>query len=187
MAAALDVFQERGFVGASIEEIVARAGFTRGAFYSNFSDKAAVFLALMDAREEARVAQVTRVLESSSPLTVFADLQSWSNSAADSRSRVKLVAEFRAYALREESVRKRLAERERALRTQYERAITGLFTEAGVTPPMPVADLAIVVQVLDTFIPLQRAIDDEVRPGLFYDTLTALFQAAVALAEQREA
>ena len=30
---ALDVFAERGFNGASVEDICERAGFTRGAFY----------------------------------------------------------------------------------------------------------------------------------------------------------
>ena len=40
MAAARTVFAERGIPGASVEEICEAAGFTRGAFYSNFPDKA---------------------------------------------------------------------------------------------------------------------------------------------------
>jgi AcrR family transcriptional regulator len=35
--AAGEVFAERGFQGASVEAIAERAGFSRGAFYSNFS------------------------------------------------------------------------------------------------------------------------------------------------------
>jgi AcrR family transcriptional regulator len=52
--AARDVFAERGVIGATVEEICDRAGFTRGAFYSNFGDKAAVLEALID-REHARL------------------------------------------------------------------------------------------------------------------------------------
>lgn len=37
--AAVELFGERGVLGASVEEICERAGFTRGAFYSNFDTK----------------------------------------------------------------------------------------------------------------------------------------------------
>ena len=37
--AAARVFEEQGIGGASIEAIAAAAGFTRGAFYSNFKSK----------------------------------------------------------------------------------------------------------------------------------------------------
>jgi AcrR family transcriptional regulator len=52
--AARDVFAERGVYGGSVEEICARAGFTRGAFYSNFADKDDVLRALIS-REHARL------------------------------------------------------------------------------------------------------------------------------------
>lgn len=48
--AAAEVFAEHGFDGASIDEISARAGFTRGAFYSNFSDKTDLLITLCDRR-----------------------------------------------------------------------------------------------------------------------------------------
>jgi AcrR family transcriptional regulator len=44
------VFAERGVQGASIDEITQRAGFTRGAFYSNFDSKAALLIELCEAR-----------------------------------------------------------------------------------------------------------------------------------------
>jgi AcrR family transcriptional regulator len=37
--AAMEVFAEQGVGGATVEEICERAGFTRGAFYSNFESK----------------------------------------------------------------------------------------------------------------------------------------------------
>jgi AcrR family transcriptional regulator len=48
MAAAVAVFAERGVIGSSVEEICETAGFTRGAFYSNFADKDALVLALIE-------------------------------------------------------------------------------------------------------------------------------------------
>jgi len=52
--AAREVFADRGVIGATVEEICERAGFTRGAFYSNFADKSDVLEALVE-REHARV------------------------------------------------------------------------------------------------------------------------------------
>lgn len=46
--AAMLVFSEEGFQAASVESVTQRAGFTRGAFYSNFSSKEELFLALLD-------------------------------------------------------------------------------------------------------------------------------------------
>lgn len=47
MTAAVTVFADRGIIGASVEEICEAAGFTRGAFYSNFVDKDELVLALL--------------------------------------------------------------------------------------------------------------------------------------------
>ena len=53
VAAAREVFAEDGIRGASVSAICTRAGFTRGAFYSNFESKEQLFLALLE-REFAR-------------------------------------------------------------------------------------------------------------------------------------
>lgn len=52
--AAREVFAERGVIGGTVEDICERAGFTRGAFYSNFTDKEDVLEALVE-REHARL------------------------------------------------------------------------------------------------------------------------------------
>lgn len=52
--AATEVFSELGLQGASVEAICARAGFTRGAFYSNFSSKESLFLALLEREFDRR-------------------------------------------------------------------------------------------------------------------------------------
>src|SRR5271170_3518964 len=45
--AAAEVIGEKGFDRASLEEIAARAGMTRGAVYGNFKNKEELFLALV--------------------------------------------------------------------------------------------------------------------------------------------
>src|SRR5499427_8543689 len=46
--AAARVFEEQGIGGASIETIAAAAGFTRGAFYSNFKSKDELIIAMLE-------------------------------------------------------------------------------------------------------------------------------------------
>jgi len=51
--AARSVFAETGYHAASLEAIAREAGYSKGAVYSNFSGKADLFLAVMDANMEA--------------------------------------------------------------------------------------------------------------------------------------
>src|SRR5436853_3352753 len=46
--AAARIFEEQGIGGASIEFIAAAAGFTRGAFYSNFKSKDELIIAMLE-------------------------------------------------------------------------------------------------------------------------------------------
>ncbi|MGO2153566.1 MAG: TetR/AcrR family transcriptional regulator, partial [Brevibacterium aurantiacum] len=48
--AGMSVFAHKGIDGASIEEICEAAGFTRGAFYSNFSSRDDLVLATIEQR-----------------------------------------------------------------------------------------------------------------------------------------
>lgn len=54
--AADEVFAERGFHAARVEEIAERAGYTRGAVYSNFDDKGDLALAIIEHRVDAAIA-----------------------------------------------------------------------------------------------------------------------------------
>jgi AcrR family transcriptional regulator len=184
LVAAWEVFSERGFGAASVEEVAARAGFTRGAFYSNFADKEEIFLALMDDRLASRIAGVAAVMRSSSPGALFADLRAWNAGIDEDPAWLPLMAEFRAHALRSESARERLAERERTLRRLYAEGIQAQFDQVGVTPPAPVEQLALVVQALDHWLPVQGALDGDAAPDdTLFDILALLFRAVVALAD----
>lgn len=62
--AAYEVFAETGLAAASVEQIAERAGFTRGAFYSNFDTKEELLLALMARGRERWLADLSeRVAE----------------------------------------------------------------------------------------------------------------------------
>ncbi|WP_168625540.1 TetR/AcrR family transcriptional regulator [Cryobacterium sp. BB307] len=57
VAAARAAFAKEGYHAANLELIAREAGFSKGAVYSNFDGKAALFLAVMDANLEAALAE----------------------------------------------------------------------------------------------------------------------------------
>src|SRR5499426_3908325 len=60
--AAAIVFARNGFHGATLDEVAATAGFTKGAVYSNFKSKDDLFLALLEDRTDRQLAVVSDVL-----------------------------------------------------------------------------------------------------------------------------
>ncbi|MTD15220.1 TetR family transcriptional regulator [Nakamurella sp. YIM 132087] len=68
--AAAMVFARRGIGRASIEEICEAAGFTRGAFYSNFADLDELFLALYTQRASRAAEQIAGALREQRESTI---------------------------------------------------------------------------------------------------------------------
>lgn len=106
--AAAQVFAEVGLDAASVEAICDRAGFTRGAFYSNFETKDELFLELAGRVARERVGAVrARVgeLEQSGALArvpdeAFGIVQDVLDISTDDRLGVLLMSEIRIHALR---------------------------------------------------------------------------------------
>lgn len=60
--AGFEVFYEKGYSGSSIDDIVMRAGYTKGAFYVHFESKEHFFLDLLQLRTEARTEIMSSIL-----------------------------------------------------------------------------------------------------------------------------
>ena len=101
--AGLEVFAERGFHAASMDEICARAELSRGAFYSNFSGKEALFLALFDRHAETQIGRITAVIDAADSLesAIAAAARAAAHDDPDERRWALLSTEFTIYAARD--------------------------------------------------------------------------------------
>src|SRR5699024_4264666 len=75
MDAAYELFAEEGIHATSIEAIAEAAGFTRGAFYSNFASKEELFFALADREWSIRLEIVRAIIEEITGLEASRTLQ----------------------------------------------------------------------------------------------------------------
>ncbi|MDR5762791.1 TetR/AcrR family transcriptional regulator [Caballeronia sp. LZ035] len=61
--AAQAVFTRKGFGAASVEDVAAEAGYTRGAFYSNFDSKAQLLLEVLKRDHDTTMAHLSSIFE----------------------------------------------------------------------------------------------------------------------------
>lgn len=107
--AAAEVFAEVGLDAASVEAVCERAGFTRGAFYSNFDSKNELFLELASHVASERVEAVrarVKGLEADPDLTLLTGdalgiVQQVLDLEGDDRLGILLMSEIRNHALRD--------------------------------------------------------------------------------------
>lgn len=148
MAAAVRVFAERGIIGASVEEICESAGFTRGAFYSNFADKDELVLALIRQNVNTQVAAaeqaVARTLAATTRLEA-ADLVSFVLAAFvefgnQDRATILIDRELLLYAARQPALRTPYLAFVDECDRQLSALITDALTHAGLELTVPFAD-----------------------------------------------
>ena len=117
LAAAAEVFTERGFGRATVEDVCDRAGFSRGAFYSNFDSLDELFFALYSRRSADVVAAVAKVVDATSPNISPGEVVERVVAALPiSRESHLLNLEFAAHALRHPEIGTALAAHRQALR-----------------------------------------------------------------------
>jgi AcrR family transcriptional regulator len=106
--AAEKLFIRRGFDNASVDDISELAGYSRGAFYSNFDNKEQVFLAVIDQRRPKALDDILQRV--SEPVERAAAVRNWFANQWRLKDFIALRMEFSRRAFRDRSVRTHLAE-----------------------------------------------------------------------------
>ncbi|EOM77036.1 TetR/AcrR family transcriptional regulator [Rhodococcus rhodnii] len=132
LEATLDVFAERGFGHSTVEQVCERAGFTRGAFYSNFSSLDELFFAMWEQQSTTLMADlertaaevVPRLGSASDPIPAIVDAVLGAVSL-DSRW-FRVDSEFTAHALRDPDLLAALSLREDVIARTIARILTSV-------------------------------------------------------------
>ena len=164
--AAARVFEEQGIGGASIEAIAAAAGFTRGAFYSNFRSKDELIIAMLEDHVEQSVRRNLELLAQHDNLEDFLDaLKTMDGSQQDPLGRSPLLhMEMILFVARSEKRRPALAKRLRARRKLVADIVQAALRNSGRKPANPAWTAAILLALEDGF-RLHRLIDPETTPA----------------------
>jgi AcrR family transcriptional regulator len=160
--AAAKVFVEKGFLGASVEAIAEHAGYTRGAFYSNFASKEELFAELLQDRVYSIYRRIAAGSASATdrptPREVgeqLAAIQTYPEGVWLFR----LWLELLAHAGRDEDFRKIAAGFWSGNRALGAHAIAEAYAAAGEDPPVAAEDLSTAMIALDIGLALQRFVD----------------------------
>jgi AcrR family transcriptional regulator len=177
LQAAGKVFAKHGYDGASLDDVAAAAGLTKGAVYSSFASKDELFYALMRERIGERLALVAAATDRQTTLegatrAAGASLAELIFSHPDWQL---LFIEFWARAVRDPSLRAELARHRRAARELIAQFLEQQATQLGVDLPAPADQLAVAVLALSNGIAIEQLADpDTVDPAVFGTTLRLL-------------
>jgi AcrR family transcriptional regulator len=178
--AAARVFEEQGIGGASIEAIAAAAGFSRGAFYSNFASKDELIIAMLEDHVAQTVRRNLDLLSRHKSLADFLEaLKTVDRGQQDPLGRSPLLhMEMILFVARAEKRRPELAKRLRARRKLIADIVETSLTNAGRSGSRDAAWTAAIVLALEDGFRLHRLIDPDTTPAdSFLRAITDLHRA----------
>src|SRR3954451_101329 len=181
--AAAQIFEQDGIGGASIEAIAAAAGFTRGAFYSNFKSKDELIIAMIEDHVAQSIRRNLDLLATHKNLADFIDaLKTMDRSQQDPLGRSPLLhMEMILFVARAEKRRPELAKRLRAGRKLIADVIETTAKNTGKDPGLTPAWWGSVVLALEDGFRLHRLIDPETPADSFLRAIGDL-QRAIGIA-----
>nr|WP_037320324.1 TetR/AcrR family transcriptional regulator [Amycolatopsis orientalis] len=163
IAAAAELFAERGVNGTSVEQIAERAGFTRGAFYGNFDGKHELVVELLRRRTRREAEEVAALAEGVGSFAEMMDrLRAWNVERAEHlEGWLILRTELALYALRNPEARPLVGEGEKSTRALLETSVKTELAARGAEPPAAPAFLALILHALEDGLLLQRFLSPE--------------------------
>jgi AcrR family transcriptional regulator len=186
--AAAKLIAERGYRGMTVNEIVVRAGLSKGTFYWYFSCKDDVLFAVLEEHIDRPLYELIELLKTAPAERDMAPEASrrFLELLERGRETVLLEHEYQLLAIREPRLRARYLKRQAALR---EALAAGLDARAQQleAPPFstPTSDVATAYLALANSLAVERLIDpDMVSDNLLGDIVALVYQGLVARAER---
>ncbi len=159
LASAEKVFSRLGYGGASVDLIAEEAGFSKGAVYSNFPTKEAMFLELLRLYMERDMAQLEKIV-TQAPDRLFDTMSAWLKTMHIDSDCPLLVTELQLHARRSPL----FAEQYYALQERQTATLAGIlgryFKASGCAMPLDLIDMAGALTALAHGLSLQRPLQN---------------------------
>ena len=179
--AAEHVFLREGLQGSSVEKIAAKAGFSRGAFYSNFKSKGELFVELLQDRVYRQYAEMAEQAQEQ-PGTPRERLRWGIERVRDVQKEeggswlFRLWLECLTQAARDDDFRKLAATFWSGNRGLLAEQIKATYQEIGQEPPLPPKQIGTAMIALDVGLAVQHLVDpDEAPLDLYVPLFDLLF------------
>jgi AcrR family transcriptional regulator len=176
LSAGQQVFVAQGFHGATVEAIADAAGFTRGAFYANFQDKADLLLTLIEEHSRADLTRLGHQLEANRADYGLGALVGWFEQTFAPTSPLDwAMAEFAPLAVRDPAHRERIRQRMRDVRAQVTDIVEAECARASFEIPIPAERFAtMIIALVDGLAGMHRLDPQIAPPEMLAEALTYL-------------
>jgi AcrR family transcriptional regulator len=176
------VFARRGLAQASVDEVAADAGFTKGAVYANFGSKEELFLEMLDVRFARRLEDMDRALSTDEPPEVQArvagrDFLDFLSSDPDWQ---RLFFEAALHASRDDAFRAKLQEHYARMRTRMAVLLEARSAAGGFEPGVPFDQLATMIFAMANGIGFEQFVEPDAVPEDLFSTMLELFTLGAA-------
>lgn len=164
--AAGELFRDKGFHGASLEQIADEAGFSKGVIYSQFGSKDDLFLALLERRMEGRVGKALQRVRDAPQGVRLREIggEIMQLTRATRRADVPwllAVLEFRVHAARDPELNLRYAALHRRTLDGVANVFELLASKADLSPQHQPTDLARFIVAVDNGEALEELVEGE--------------------------
>jgi len=177
LSAAARVYARRGFAGATLDEVAAEAGFSKGAVYAHFGSKEKLLLALLAEHLAARISEQIALFDRDvttweRPLR---GSERWMKRLDEDPDAFRLFVELWCYAQRDERLRAGVGEGLDLLRATFAGFAEAGAADAGIDGSAAVAEAFAETSVaLGIGLSMIKLVDSETKPSALLGTVLGL-------------
>jgi AcrR family transcriptional regulator len=161
LEAARSIFLKDGIETVSIEEVAEAAGYSRGAFYSNFESKDDLLCAVLDRELESEREEVEAILAALPADGLMAKLRQYYVELGSDETHCAFWLGLQLHAVRHAALRPRVAELMRRKREHLISLIPRIYQAIGQEPPASAETVAFGLMSIAQGLALTRMLDPE--------------------------
>lgn len=182
LEAAARVFARRGLTNASVDEVAADAGFTKGAVYANFGSKEELFLEMLDLRFARRLEEMDRALSTDEAPEAQARAagRDFTEHLSGDPEWGRLFFEAALHASRDDAFQAKLQARYAEMRSRMAELLEARAEAGGFDPGVPYDQLATMIFAMANGVAFERFVEPAAVPDELFSSMLELFTLGAA-------